>query len=92
MDSEYKNRRMSQVLKQAKDNRNQFVLDFLGGGTMVMEEFKRFGVPEAPNDAKPFGNATATALYRTVEGYGFRPFSNAIGPSEWLTGGVDRMA
>ena len=85
-------RRMSQVLKQAKENKDQFMLDVLGGGTAVMEEVKRFGFPEAPNDAKTLGKATATALYKIVDGYGLRSFPNAIGPSEWLTDGIDRMA
>ena len=80
---------MSQVLKQAIENGDQFMLDVLGGGTTVMEEVKRFGIPEACNNAKTL--CKATALYKTVDGCGLRSFSNAIGPSEWLTDGVDRM-
>ena len=57
-----------------------------------MEEVKRLGVPEARNNAKTLGKATTKALHRTVDGYGLRSFPNAIGPSEWLTDGVDRMA
>ena len=84
-------RRISQVLKQAKENKDQFMLDVLGGGTAVTEEVKRFGIPEARN--KTLGKATATALYKTVDGYRLRSqFPNAIGPSEWLTDGIDRMA
>ena len=40
---------MSQVLKQAKDNEDQYMLDVLGEGSMVKEENKRFGFPEACN-------------------------------------------
>ena len=47
---------------------------------------------EARNDTKTSGKATATALYKTVDGYGLRSFPNAIRPSEWLTDGIDRMA
>ena len=90
MDSKYKN--SSQVLKQANENKDQFMLDVLGGGTAVMEEVKRFGIPEARNDTKTLGKATTTALYKTVDGYGLRSFPHAIGPSEWLTDGIDRMA
>ena len=57
-----------------------------------MEEVKRFGVPEAPNDAKTSGTVKATALYKTVDGNGLKSFLNAIGTSEWLTDGVDGMA
>ena len=83
---------MSQVLKQAKENKDRFILDVLGGGTAVMEEVKMFGIPEARNDAKTLGKAKATALYKTVDGCGLRSFPNTIGPSEWLTDGIDRMA
>ena len=93
-DSRYKNSShvTSPKLKQAKENKDQFMLDVLGGGTAVMEEVKRFGIPEARNDAKTLGKATATALYKTVDGYGLRSSPIAIGPSEWITDGIDRMA
>ena len=54
----------------------------------MMEEVKRFGIPEARNDTKTLGKATATALYKTIDGYGLRSFLTYI----WLTDGVDRMA
>ena len=59
---------MSQVLKQAKENKDQFMLDVLGGGTGVMGEVKRFGISKARNDTKTLGKATAIALYKTVDG------------------------
>ena len=52
MDSEYMNSSPVTRMKQAKENRDQFILDVLGGGTAMMEEVKRFGVSETHNDAK----------------------------------------
>ena len=91
MDSKYKNSSMSQVLKQAKENKDQFMLDVLGGVTAVMEEVKRFGIPELVTIQKHWTKQRQQHC-KTVDGYGLRSFPNAIGPSQWLTDRFDRMA
>ena len=47
---------VSQVLKQAKENKDQFMTSLEGE---LMEEVKRYGIPEAPNDTKTLGKAMA---------------------------------
>ena len=59
---------------------------------MVMKEIKRFGVPEARNDCKTLGKATATALQNCRRDMDLGLFFQCHCTSEWLTDGVDGMA
>ena len=59
-------RRMTNVLQQAKQNKDSFLMDVLHQNTVIVSEVRKFGKPQ---------------LHITVDGYGLKSFVNAGVPS-----------
>ena len=88
-------RRMTNVLQQAKQDKDTFLMDVLQQNTTIMSEVRKFGKPQLKKEGGAESSglrrlATVEQLYKTVDGYGYSrmcmPWSLASGWWMVLTG------